>query len=95
MTFQSKFDPSNGPTRHKMLSTILALAMEINRGVRFSSKGNIVPHLRRIGWIPECTRTKKLALQQIVDLATQGFGYVPSESVKKALAPKPKSERGK
>lgn len=83
--FQSKFDPTSGPICHKMLGTMRALAMEINTGMRFSNKGNIVTHLKQIGWIPTSTKGKKAALTELVRQSTEGFGYQISDSVKRAL----------
>lgn len=83
--FQSRFDPSSGPQRHKMLGTIIALGTEIKTGIPFSSKGNIMSHLKQIGWLPKTVQRKKDGLAMLVQQARQGWGYVPKGNVKKIL----------
>lgn len=83
--FQSKFDSKNPGHRHKMLGTLIALSMEIETGRKFSNKGDFLPHLKQIEWLPKSVRTKKDALKLLVDLSVQGFGYVPKGRVAKIL----------
>lgn len=83
--FVSNFNPNSGPHRHKMLGTIIALATEIQTGQPFSSKGNIMSHLKAIGWLPKTVRRKKDGLALLVEQARQGWGYVPKGNVKDIL----------
>jgi hypothetical protein len=92
--FQSSFNPRNIGHRAKMLGTLIALTTEIRTGEKFSSKGDILPHLKHIGWLPKSIRLKKKALVFLVDQAKTSFGYVPKGNVKiqYILAKQPKRQ---
>jgi len=66
-----------------MFQILIALAREVANGpngMRF--KVNFFAHAKKLGWIPKTCRTKKQGLVYLVDLAMQGFGYVPKGNVK-------------
>jgi hypothetical protein len=87
--FQSKFDPARLEHRAQMFQILIALAREILNGPSgMKFKQNFFQHAKRLGWIPENIRTKRVGLEYLVNLAVQGFGYVPKGTVKEALAPK-------
>lgn len=84
--FQSKFDGKRMDHRAQFFQIIIPLAREILNGpggMKF--KVNFFQHAKNLGWIPKTTRTKKAALQLLVELGKQGFGYVPKGTIKEAL----------
>lgn len=81
--FKSKFNPAILGHRFKMLQLIHGFAIEVNGG-RVSNKGSLLKHAKEIGWIPQNIRTKQVALQRLIHLAEQGFGYVSKGHVEKA-----------
>lgn len=83
--FKTKFDGKQQGHRFKMLQLIHGLSLEINTGIKVSSRGSILKHAKEIGWISENIRFKKVALGRLVDDAKKGFGYVPSDRVKQAI----------
>ncbi len=84
--FKSKFDGKQQGQRFKMLQLIHGLALEINTGTPVRRGASLVNHAKQIGWMPQGIRMKKKALEELVGQAKTGFGYVPKESVAKALA---------
>lgn len=83
----SKFNPQDPRHRMQMIQLIHALALEINTGLK--TKVNFFAHAKKLGWIPEGMRTKKQALNELVEQAKKGFGYVPKDRIKKAMKPTP------
>ncbi len=83
--FKSKFTGATQGERFKMLQLIHGLSLEINTGIKVSSKGSLVNAAKSFGWLPTDIRLKKVALSELVSQARNGFGYVPRDSVKSAL----------
>jgi hypothetical protein len=94
--FKTKFDGRQQGHRFKMLQLIHGLSLEINTGIKVSSRGSILQHAKQIGWISEDIRFKKVALGRLVEDAKQGFGYVPTERIKQAIRkPRKASKKSK
>lgn len=88
--FKSKFNGSVMGHRFKMLQLMNGLALEINTTLKIGSRRrSLVTHAKEIGWLDRSylVRQKREALRDLVEQATQGFGYVPNASVKRAMAP--------
>lgn len=92
--FKSKFNPQIQGHRFKMLQLIHGLALEINTGMKISSRGSLLKHAKEIGWISENIRTKQIALQRLIHQAEQGFGYVSKGRIEQARR-KPSAARAK
>lgn len=80
--FVSKFDGKRLDHRAQMIAWLLMLAREVRNGPEgLKFKANPFASAKRVGWIPKTCRTKKQGLVYLVDLARQGFGYVPKGTV--------------
>jgi hypothetical protein len=93
-TFISKFDPRRQDHRAQMIIWLIALAREVKNGPSGPAfRAKPFQTAKEYGWIPKTCRTKAQGFVYLVDLATQGFGYVPQSTVKEQYlaltAPKP------
>jgi hypothetical protein len=84
--FVSKFNGRRVEHRAQMLQILIALSREVINGPNgMKFKQNFFANAKNLGWISAKTRTKKQGLVQLVQLAKEGFGYVPKGSVLQAL----------
>ncbi|UDL16717.1 hypothetical protein SEA_ATUIN_324 [Arthrobacter phage Atuin] len=78
--------------RYTQNAAITALALEINTGMQISSRGSALQACRIQGVLDEGRTTKTGGLKKAVKRMKELYpDWTPSDSIKKAMAPKPKA----
>lgn len=78
------FKPEVPAHRAQLMQLIYALSTNIATGLQH--RVNFFAHAKRLGWIPESTRTKKQALPILVKLAKDSYpNWRPGGNTQRAL----------